>query len=106
MLAPHKQKTNIGVGVGLVLQLGGRLLLAGSDAPTALGVALVVAGLATFAWGCAMYSQGKGYHPAMGLLGLLSLLGLIVLVLMPDKHRESTAGPAAVGSTPSIEAGR
>lgn len=95
MLAAHKQKTNIGVGIGLALQIGGRLLMTsgGTRSASALGAVVLVAGLAVFAWGCSMYAQGKGHHPAFGLLGLLSLIGLLVLLSLEDRHPEQKAVP-------------
>ena len=94
MLAAHKKKTNIGVGLGLVLQIVGRLLQgSGSEAMASLGTVLVLGGLAFFIWGCAMYMQGKGYHPAWGLLGLLSVIGLILLAVMRDRQPEKMVPP-------------
>ena len=90
MLAEYKRNTNIGVGIGLVLQIAGNLLIGPEDAVGAaplIGLLLLFVGLGFFIWGCMSYSKGKGHHPAWGLLGLLSLIGLIILVLFPDKHK-------------------
>ena len=90
MLAEYKHKTNIGVGVGLILQVLGNFLLGPEDAEGAaplIGLLVLFVGLGLFIWGCMSYSKGKGYHPAWGFLGLLSIIGLIVLVLFPDKHK-------------------
>ena len=104
MLETHKKKTNIGVGLGLALQIAGRMLFGSeSSATSALGVVLIVAGLAALAWGCSMYAQGKGHHPAMGLLGLLSLIGLLILVAMEDRHPENAARSVAQGPAPTNE---
>ena len=90
MLSEYKRKTNIGVGIGLILQIIGNVLVGPEDvvgrAPL-IGVFLLIIGLGFFIWGCMSYSKGKGHHPAWGLLGLLSIIGLIVLVLSPDKHK-------------------
>lgn len=87
MLQKHKNGTNIGVLVGLALQIG-----AGYVASPA-SVLLYVAGWAVFIWGCTEYARGKGHSPWFGLLGLLSFIGLIVLVFMPDRHKD--VAPAA-----------
>ncbi|MGH2750762.1 MAG: hypothetical protein ACRDK3_07805 [Actinomycetota bacterium] len=100
MDAAHKQRTNLGVGLGLGVQIAGRVLQGSpSSATAALGALLVAGGLAVFVWGCAMYMQGKGYHSAWGLLGLLSVIGLIVLVLLRDRQPEKMASPrVGIGS--------
>ncbi|MFH1368822.1 MAG: hypothetical protein ABII64_06830 [Elusimicrobiota bacterium] len=51
-----------------------------------LGVLLLVA-LIIFIAGCCFYAQGKGYHPAFGLLGLMYIFGFVILALLPDKHK-------------------
>jgi hypothetical protein len=86
MIAEKKTNTNIGVGVGFVLQIIGRLLANQGDSMVALGILITLAGLALFIWGCWNYAEGKGYSGALGLLGLLSCIGLIVLILLPDKR--------------------
>jgi uncharacterized membrane protein len=90
MLSEYKRKTNIGVGIGLVLQIIGNVLAGPGDAigrAPLIGFFLLLIGLGFFIWGCMSYSKGKGHHPAWGLLGLLSIIGLIVLVLFPDKYK-------------------
>lgn len=92
-MLPRKQiATNIGVGLGIVLQVGGRLISSQEDPSTmTLGAAAFFAGMAFFVWGCVSYAQGKGYSGAWGLLGLLSCLGLLVLVLMPDQYKNGSS---------------
>jgi hypothetical protein len=87
MLAEKKTNTNIGVGIGFVLQLGGHFLRTNVDGMGIIGLVIAIIGLALFIWGCVNYAQGKGYSGALGLLGLLSCFGLIVLVVLPDKHK-------------------
>jgi hypothetical protein len=88
MIAEYRNKTNIGVGIGLVVSIVGRILMAsGEPAVALLGLLVALAGTVVFIWGCWHYAMGKGYHGAWGLLGLLSFIGLIILVLFPDRHR-------------------
>ena len=92
MLAEYKRKTNIGVGVGIIFQIVGNVLTKPDDAAGVdplVGLLFLFVGLGFFIWGCMSYSKGKGYHPAWGLLGLLSIVGLIVLVLFPDKYKDT-----------------
>lgn len=87
MLPEKKTNTNIGVGVGILLQIVGRVMMMQGDSMATLGLLVTLAGSAAFIWGCINYAQGKGYHWALGLLGLLSCIGLIVLVVIPDKNK-------------------
>ncbi|MDF1843523.1 MAG: hypothetical protein P1U77_18960 [Rubripirellula sp.] len=88
MLAEYKQKTNIGIGVGLLMQIAGNFVSGGTTAGSGLvGLFLLLGGLGLFIWGCVSYAVGKGHHGALGLLGVFSILGLIVLILLPDKHK-------------------
>lgn len=84
MLAEYKRNTNIGVGIGFVLQIIGRVL---AYQGSAIGFPIAIAGFACFIWGCVNYTRGKGYSGWLGALGLLSIVGLIILVLLPDKHK-------------------
>lgn len=84
MLAEYKKKTNIGVGVGLLFQVIGRVLMTDGSP---IGGLIAFVGLVAFIWGCFSYAQGKGQSKWLGLLGLLSLLGLIILFFIPDKHK-------------------
>ena len=100
MIAEKQTKSNIGVGVGFVVALLGRVAAAtGASSHNQgliiLGAALSVAGSGLFIWGCVNYAQGKGYSPWLGLLGLLSCIGLLVLVILPDKYK--SGGPPAGG---------
>jgi hypothetical protein len=92
MLPDKKTKTNIGVGIGIILQILGRVLAAAGGRDSGgeiIGLILLLVGLGFFVWGCLNYSEGKGYSKWLGLLGLLSCIGLVILVLLPDKHKES-----------------
>ena len=88
MLPEKKTNTNIGVGIGLLLQVIGRCLATFVGGPVGiLGAILALAGLILFIWGCMNYAEGKGYSKWLGLLGLLSCIGLLVLVVLPDKNK-------------------
>lgn len=92
MIAEYKTKTNVFVGLGLILQLGSRMMVAGQDPDTwgVWGLGILV-GWVLVIIGCAYYAKGKGYNGAWGLLGLLSIIGLIILVLFRDRHKEARA---------------
>jgi hypothetical protein len=87
MLPEYKTKTNIGVGIGILFQIVGRVVSSMNDALALPGLLLMIVGLVFFIWGCMNYAQGKGYSMWLGLLGLLSCIGLVVLVLLPDRHK-------------------
>jgi len=82
----YARNTNIGVGVGIVLQILGRMIVYGGGALWPLGWLVAVAGTVFFIWGCCNYAMGKGYPWPVGLLGLLSCIGLIVLIVLPRKN--------------------
>jgi hypothetical protein len=84
MIAEKAKKSNIGIGVGILVEIAGRLLLVSGATPL-LGIAVLVSGIGLMIWGCFNYAEAKGYPQVVGLLGLCSILGLIVLVLLPDK---------------------
>ena len=80
MLPENKTNTNIGVGLGFILQVLGRFLATRSGVGAVLGLILIVVGLVLFIWGCMNYAVGKGHSKWLGLLGLLSCIGLIIRV--------------------------
>ena len=88
MLPDNKTKTNIGVGLGFLLQILGRFLYMSSAGGSILGLILMLVGLVLFIWGCMNYAVGKGHSKWFGLLGLLSCIGLIILIFLPDHHKE------------------
>jgi hypothetical protein len=85
MLPENKTNTNIGVGLGFLLEILGRLVFGGSW----IGLVLILVGAVLFIWGCMNYAVGKGHSKWLGLLGLLSCIGLIILVILPDHHKEA-----------------
>jgi hypothetical protein len=87
MRPENKRNTNIGIGVGILLQFAGRVLISYEGILFVLGVLVVLAGAAAFIWGCMNYAEGKGHPKWLGLLGLLSLPGLIILFMFPDHFK-------------------
>lgn len=105
MIAEYQKKSNIGVGVGFVIAVVGRVLQysggaaggAGGQGLVGLGIVVSLVGTAVFIWGCVNYALGKGYSPWLGALGLLSCIGLIVLVILPDKTKLTGYGGPGMG---------
>ena len=86
MLAEKKRDTNIGVGIGFVLQLAGNVLQArGARWPRPASCCSRRA--SDLHLGCMSYCEGKGHSKWLGLLGLLSIVGLLILVFLPDRHK-------------------
>jgi len=88
MIEEYKTKTNLGVGLGLVLEITARVMAMRGAEPM-LAVSAFMGGAILLIWGLCMYAKGKGYSAGWGFLGLLSILGLIILVCMKDKSEES-----------------
>lgn len=86
MLQEYKGKTNLFVGLGLVINILAMYVL-----PRYVGAGIVLpvllVGTALFIAGCCFYATGKGHHGAWGVLGLFSIIGLLVLICMTDKHK-------------------
>ena len=92
MLPEKRTKTNVGVGIGVLLQLAGLFLAQTWDAAVLFGLILILASLPVFIWGCINYADGKGHSKWVGLVGLAGIIGLIVLILLPDQqHHDSIA---------------
>ena len=90
MLPEYKRRTNIGVGLGLILQMIGRgLSESGGSLQAILGLLMILVGGFFFIWGCTQYAKAKGRSGWFGALGLLSLIGLIILVFLSDQNKES-----------------
>lgn len=87
MRPEQKRNTNIGIGLGILLQFGGRVIAGQGGVFLVLGVVMILAGVAAFIWGCMNYAEGKGHPKWLGLLGLLSLPGLIILFMFPDHYK-------------------
>jgi hypothetical protein len=89
MLAEYKNKTNIGVAIGLILEIAGQVINRQMPDLILVGSIIILIGVVFFIWGCMNYCAGKGYPKVLGLLGLLSCIGLIVLVVLPDKNKSA-----------------
>ena len=89
MLREKKTNTNIGVGLGILLQLLHVILVRQGIVSPILGLIIDIIGLLFFVWGCMNYAEGKGHSKWLGLLGLLSCIGLLVLVFLPDHHKQT-----------------
>ena len=87
MLPEKKSKTNIGVGIGFVLQLIGFFVSARGDIGAVVGLLLIVISIPVFIWGCMNYAEGKGHSKWVGLVGVAGIIGLIVLIVLPDQHK-------------------
>ncbi len=89
MLVQHKTQTNIFVGLGIVLNILGKIIEKNAPNLGLLGLLVFIIAAASMIWGCVHYAKGKGYSPYWGALGLLSIIGFIVLALFPDKHKNA-----------------
>ena len=88
--AKKRWNTNIGVGMGGFLQVGGFSVAQVGWANSELlliilGLGLFLVSIPVFIWGCMNYAESKGYSKVVGLVGLLGFIGLTVLVLLPEK---------------------
>lgn len=85
MLTEYKRGTNIGVGLGVLGELLGRVMI---DSHLALpGLLLFGLSLCVFVWGCGQYARAKGHSGWFGAFGIFSLIGLLVLFFLPDRHK-------------------
>ncbi|HEX5399621.1 MAG TPA: hypothetical protein VFY06_11300 [Verrucomicrobiae bacterium] len=87
MLPEKRTKTNIGIGVGILLEVAGRIAISLNEALGIPGLIIVFVGVVLFVWGCMNYAEGKGHSKWLGFLGLLSIIGLIILIVLPDRHK-------------------
>jgi len=89
MLSEKKTNTNMGVGIGIILQLAGFALSKAGETGAVIGLLLILISLPVFTWGCMNYAEGKGHSKWVGLVGLAGCIGLIVLIVLPDLHKEA-----------------
>jgi drug/metabolite transporter (DMT)-like permease len=94
VLPEKRTKTNIGVGLGALLQLVGLYLAQTADTAAIIGLVLILVSMPVFIWGCMNYAEGKGHSTWVGLVALASIVGLIVLILLPDKNDQGSVAPS------------
>ncbi len=91
-LSPEKRRqTNAAIGMGLVFQLAGIVMIQMGLGQSGLGWALVVASFPLFVLGAMYYAQAKGYSRQFGALGIFGVIGLIVLILLPGREMSERA---------------
>lgn len=91
MLPEKRTKTNVGVGIGVLLQLAGFYSAQTGDTAALFGLILILASLPVFIWGCMNYAEGKRHSKWVGLVGMAGIIGLIVLVLLPDQQNHGSS---------------
>ena len=87
MREDQSAKAYVGVIIGFIVQVVGRLIANISNEGVIIGAIVGLGGVAIFVWGCVNLAAVKGYSKWLGLLGLLSCIGLVVLILLPDQSR-------------------
>jgi hypothetical protein len=101
MIAEKVKATNIGVGIGIVVQLiGGHIDKPGTSLAWASWPVFLV-GLAFFTWGCINYVEGKGYSKYLGLLGLTSCIGMVLLIFLPDRCKDGRLPSSSISYGPT-----
>jgi hypothetical protein len=103
MLPEKKTKTNIGIGVSIVIDIVAHFVPHTGRVAATLGLILLLIGLGFFIWGCMNYAEGKGHPKWFGFLGLGSFIGLFILVLLPDRTKK--VNDTVAQSTPAPTAG-
>ena len=86
-MSPEKKtRTNIGVGIGIILQLTGVLVFRVGAGPPLVVPLLLLGSVPVFVWGCMNYAEGKGRSKWLGLIGVAGIIGLAVLTIFPEQH--------------------
>ena len=89
MLQQYKKKINLGIGIGLILSLGGKVISSNPNETIALlGSILGLMGIPIFIYGLSMYAKAKGRSWVWGILGFLNLIGLIILYFLKDLEKD------------------
>jgi hypothetical protein len=82
-----KRKALIGIPLGFLILIAALLLTFADLVPIVLGVALGVAGLGIYIWGCCSFADAKGYSTAIVLTVVFGVvLPVLLLVALPDKN--------------------
>jgi uncharacterized membrane protein len=84
------RNTNLGVGVGFLLQLAGFFLAQTRGTTAILGLVLILMSIPALVWGCMNYAEGKGHPKTVGLVGIAGLIGLIALIVLPQRDGEGS----------------
>jgi hypothetical protein len=89
----------LGIVLGLVAQVAGGIIGGLAKAPptrgqvpewfAVAGPLIALIGMGLFIWGCYCLMKKKGRHGALALLGLFGCFGLIILLVLPNRHKES-----------------
>lgn len=85
----HRNNANLGIGLGLVLQLAGFFLPGPLQLHGLSGLVIVLASLPLFVWGSMHYAVGKGQSKSFGILGMLGIVGLVVLTMLPNRRKDA-----------------
>ena len=98
MLPEYQRKTNIGVGIGFVLQVIAISLVWTHARAIVVVFSLVITliSIPVFTWGCMNYVEGKGHSKWVGLVGLAGLIGLMVLIVLPGHNHDGSVRPLQV----------
>lgn len=102
LIAAHRKKSNIGIGVAILLVILFFILLSrGQQSPewstktsdpfilslTFLLVFILIISNILWYWGLYHYAKSKGQSGWTALLGLLNLIGILVLILLPNRFK-------------------
>jgi len=88
----NAREANLGVGVGLTLQLVAGMLVTVARQDALIPSILGIASLPFMVWGCMSFAEGKGYPRWLGLFGAAGVIGLIVLLALPLRAQLETPG--------------
>ena len=90
MLAEPLRKSNLSIGVGILLYaVGAGSCYTAADSESqvlsVLGLLSLMVGHISLIIGCTHYAYGKGYRGTTGMLAVFGLWGLLALHFLPDK---------------------
>ena len=93
-MAPDKKsRTNVGVGLGVVLQLAALLVQKTGAGPEVAAPILLLLSIPVVVWGCMSYAEGKGRSKWLGLIGVAGIIGLAVLTVLPEQQDGDAVDP-------------
>jgi hypothetical protein len=91
MIPAKRSKSDLGVGIGIFMQIVALVLMHQKENLALIGCLLIVASLVPFLWGCMNYAEAKGHSKWVGLVGVAGIIGLIVLVILPEQKKSDAA---------------